>query len=373
MTDDRRDDETAAAVEGEWRGFDAPEGGDPHFAAPDRLPSEIAREAAGEMQPVIESLASKPCPYIVKAFDTPGGTDYNSDYSWHALDKEKRWELPGSGMLGLVNPNSDAYFAFGFGVDRKRLSYKLDFRPVLHLADMIVYRVELGEGFECEVAFRCATSDTVVASVHIRNLGDRDRLVTVGNLFGKEPLDNPPQQRYGEGVTTTAGGIAWMGTVGEARAAAVCFYEWVNGKCGGRRLLATVVEVVGEHFEPPFGDRHEPPTGTLAGDRAVRVRAGEVATFAQALNMRRFALEAVRNPPLMPHLYREETEQQAAEAGYRACVEALREDMGEAIKRSIEPYREFPRVDASGEELGGGFPGMPGAAEGVHVQPLWLR
>ena len=99
MTDDRQDDETPA-VEGEWRGFDAPEGIDPHFAAPDRLPSEIAREAAGEIQPVIESLASKECPYIVKAFDTPGGADYNSDYSWHALDKEKRWELPGSGMLG---------------------------------------------------------------------------------------------------------------------------------------------------------------------------------------------------------------------------------------------------------------------------------
>jgi len=342
---------TEVTAEGEWRGFEAPEGCEPRFAGTDRLPSEIAREAAGDAWPVIQALASKPCPYIVKAFDTPGGTDYNSDYSWHALDKERRWELPGSGMLGLVNPNSDVYFAFGFGVGGKKVTYKLDFRPVIHVVDLIVYEVDLGEGLECEVAFRCARSDTVVASAHIRNLGTKGRRVTVGNLFGKQPLDNPPFQRYvlphqrfGSGATTTAGGIAWMGTIGEGRAAAVCFYEWVKGRCEGRRLLATVIEVVGEHYEPAFADRHVPPSGTISGDRAVAVPAGGIATFAQALNMRRFALEEVRNPALTPHLYRKESEQEAAQAGYCACVEALAQDLAEAIGRSVEPYRAFPRV-----------------------------
>ena len=342
---------TEATAEGEWRGFEALKGYEPHFEPPERLPSEIVREAAADAWPVIEALASKPCPYIVKAFDTQGGTDYNSDYSWHALDKEKRWKLPGSGMLGLVNPNSDVYFAFGFGPDGGEVTYTLDFRPVVHLVDLIVYEVDLGDGLECEVAFRCATSDTVVASAQIRNLGSRDRRVTVGNLFGKQPLENPPSQRYvlpgqrhGSGVTTTAGGIAWMGTVGEGRAAEVCLYEWVKGESKGRRLLATVVEVVGEHCEPAFADRHVPPTGTIAGDRAVALPAGGVATFAQALNMRRFALEEVANPELMPDLYRRETEQEAAQAGYRACVQALAQDLVEAIRRSVEPYRAFPRA-----------------------------
>ncbi|MGB9620175.1 MAG: hypothetical protein ACPL7K_07170, partial [Armatimonadota bacterium] len=342
---------TETYEEGEFRGFKAPQGCEPHFPFTDRLPSEIVRGAAQETWPIIEALALKPCPYIVKAFDTPGGTDYNADYSWHALDKEKRWQLPGSGMLGLVNPNSDIYFAFGFGIEGNGVTYRLRFRPVVHLVDLLVYRVDLSDEIECEVALRCARSDTVIGSVHIRNLSSRDRRITVANLFGKQPLENPPFQRYvlegqrhSSGVTTTAGGIAWMGTVGEGRAANVCLYEWIKGECGGRRLLATVVEVVGKHYEPAFHERHVPPSGTIAGDRAVAVRAGGTAVFAQALNMRRFALQDVTNPPLMPGLYRRESEEEAAQAGFCACAEVLREDQAEAITRSVEAYRTFPKV-----------------------------
>ncbi|MDH7602686.1 MAG: trehalase family glycosidase, partial [Armatimonadota bacterium] len=342
---------TEEYIEGEWRAFQAPAGYEPQFHPLDRLPSEIAREAAGEVWSIISTLAHKPCPYIVKTYDTAGGTNYNSDYTWHALDKEKLFELPGLGMLGLVNPNSDIYFAFGFGVGCRKIQYELKFRPVVHLADMLIYRVELQEDLECEVLFRCASSDTVIGAVVLRNLANEDQLVNVGNLFGKDPRTNPPYQRYvfpqtrhGSGVTTTAGGIAWMGAIGDGRAGLVCFYEWAKGVCGGRRLLATVLEVVGEHYEPAFSDRHAPPPGTLAGDRAVVVPARGTATFAQALNLRRFALEEVENPILMPQLYRKESEEEAAQAGYRSCVVSLAEDLGSLIRESVEPYKVFPRV-----------------------------
>ncbi|MGQ9580941.1 MAG: MGH1-like glycoside hydrolase domain-containing protein [Armatimonadota bacterium] len=338
-------------VEGDWRSFDAPAGYEPQLTPIDRLPSEVVKEAAGATWQVLKVLALKPCPYIVKAYDTPGGTDYNSDYSWHALDKEKLFELPGKDMLGLVNPNSDIYFAFGFGVGCQKVKYDLRFRPVVHLADLLIYRVDLDEEIECEVLFRCARSDTVVSAVVLRNPSNEDQLVNVGNLFGKEPLDNPPHQRYllpqtrhGSGVTTTAGGIAWMGAVGGNRAALVCFYDWAKGKCEGRRLLATVLEVVGEHYEPAFSDRHTPPPGTLAGDRTVVVPARGTAIFAQALNLRRFATQDVENPILMPLLYKRETEEQAAQEGYKACVEVLAEDWQEVIRCSVEPYRTFPKI-----------------------------
>ena len=337
--------------EGEWRAFPAPDECKPQFSPLDYLPSETAREASCDAWNIITALAQKPCPYIVKAYDTPGGTDYNSDYSWHALDKEKLFELPGSGLLGLVNPNTDIYFAFGFGVGCRKVSYQLQFKPVVHLADLLIYRVNLEEDIECEVLFRCATSNTVVAAAVLRNLSNEDQLVNVGNLFGKDPRDNPPFQRYvipgtrhGSGVITTAGGIAWMGTVGEGRAALVCLYDWAKGECGGRRLLATVLEVVGEHYEPVFSDRHVPPPGTLAGDRAVVVPARGTAMFAQALNLRRFAVEEVENPPLMPMLYRRESEEQAAQAGYCACVQALAQDLVSCIRSSVEPYRVFPKI-----------------------------
>lgn len=328
----------------------------PEIKLGSRFPSDIAKEAAKDTWPVLKALAAKPCPYIVKTYDTRPGTDYNSDYSWHALDKEKRWELPASGMLGLVNPNSDVYYALGFGMDERNVTFRPIFRPVLHIADMLIYEVDLHPDLRCEVMLRCATSNSVAITVHLANRGDTERRVTVADVFGKDPQDNPPFQRYvlpnqkfGTGVTTTTGGMIWRGWLKGADAACICFAEWVRSRCRGRRLLLTTRSIVPDDartFEPEADiSAPDAPGALMEGALHLIVPARGSASAAIVFNMRRFTTGDDWNPEVTPALYRKETEQEAVEAGYASCVEALSEDLEQSIRRSVRSYAAYPIID----------------------------
>lgn len=316
------------------------------LAAPGRFLSDAAKESAGEAWPVLESLAGKPCPYIVNAYDTGEHTGYNSDFSWHALDKEKRWALPASGRLGLVNPNSDFCFTLAFSLDDDPALRETPFRPVLHTVDALIYAVSLEEDLRCEVAFRCFSSDTVAAEVRVRNLGRSKRRVIVWDIWGKHPLENPPLQRYvlpgqkfGAGVTTTAGGPAW--TAGRRH----CYYEWVRGRSRGRRLLVTTAAAAGRRaFLPESRPPSLPWPAEKAHGTGLVVAPEDTVACAIALNMRRFTLHDTWNPEITPSLYRVETEEEAIEAGSRACERALSDDSEGAIRRSVQAYHSYPRI-----------------------------
>ena len=345
-------EETRYALDEFIRLIQLPEVAKVDFRMPSAFPSEIAKAAAGEWWPVLESLAGKPCPYIVNVYDVGKGTDYNSDYAWHALDKEKLWQLPASGLMGVVNPNSDVYYALGFGLEPRGARYDVEFRPVLHLADILIYRVDLGPLLRCEALFRCYDSDTIVAAVFLSNLADVDRKLFVSDLIGKDPLENPPPQRYvlrgqkfGSGVETTAGGLAWQGAVGGVP---VCFYEWVRNRSRGRRLLVTR-STVGNGIGPaPRPGQAEPrgpcPPQVARNSTAVFVPARGVSAVAFSINLRRFTLQDTWNPELTPNLYRRESEEDAVEAGYLACEEALADDVESAVRSAVEPYRKLPRI-----------------------------
>ena len=231
----------------------------------------------------------------------------------------------------------------------------------VHTLDAIVGRSEAGKAAEGparsfralrapEPAFepgRCFDSNTLVTTVHIANSGAEEREVRIGETVGKEPLDNPPLQRYtlpgqkfGVGVTTTAGGLAWKGTASCAQNA--CFYEWYRGRSRGRRLLATLVWVCQDVGACEDSEASLP--AVLRRSHPILVPAGGSVSAAVALNMRRFTLDDTWNPEITPELYKKETEQEAVEAGYRACVEALSGDHEQAIRRSIEPYGTFPKA-----------------------------
>ncbi len=121
-----------------------------------KLPSETVREAAGKTWPVVEALAGKTSPYILKAWDTPGGTDYNADFVWHALDKEKRWGLGWGDRLGVVNPNADLAVALDVAVEGLTVR---DWRPVVHTVDTLIYQARAA-GTVVEAVLRCRSSST---------------------------------------------------------------------------------------------------------------------------------------------------------------------------------------------------------------------
>ncbi len=308
---------------------------------------DYARACEPAMAAVLGALARKPCPYILHPYDTGKATDYNADYTWHAVDKERRWDLPMSNRPGIINPNSDIFWTIGFTIDRNWRFYNMRFRPVLHLADLIVYEVDLEHPLRCEVAFVCVSSDTVVASVQIANTDTRRHQVDLDALYGRIFAENPPSQRYvlpgqkfGSGVTTTTGGSMWR--TDRPGFTVTCFQEWVRGTSTGQRLLATLMPAPGRGA----GLHTDKVRFRDATSQAVslEIAPSETAAVAFALNLHRFTLGDTWNPPIAPELYRKETEQEAVEAGYRACVEALEDDLEEAIRRSLEPYRTFPKV-----------------------------
>lgn len=322
----------------------------PEPAALIEFPSDTARRIAGEAWPVLEALAKKPNPYIVKAYDVDPGTDYNSDYSWHALDKEKLWDIPSPTKLGIVNPNSNYQITVGFSFDEEWRMLDVPFRSVLHIVDTLVYEVDLHPDLRCEVIFRCVTSDTVQLTIHIANSGETDRRVISWIAQGIDSPENPPTQRwrlprqkFGSGVTTTAGGPAWLASAGPVLS--TCFYEWIRGRCRGRRLLASALcDVTAERYQIPDSCHQHPPVAIGSVSHPIVVPAGEAVTIRKVYNMHRFCLNETWNPELTPELYRHETEREAVEAGYKNCAEAVAVDFEESLKQSIEPYKSFPKI-----------------------------
>lgn len=314
------------------------------------FPSETARRIAGDAWPVLESLAKKPNPYIVKAYDVEPGTDYNSDYSWHALDKEKLWDISSPTKLGIVNPNSNYQISVGFSFDENWKMLDVTFRPVLHIVDTLIYDVDLHPGLRCEVMFRCETSDTVAVTVHMANHGQSDRRVITWIAHGIDSPQNPPaqcwvlpRQKFGSGVTTTAGGLAWRADAG--RGSATCYYEWIRGRGRGRRLLiSSLCGYSGERYEIPDSCHQHPPIALGSASYPVIAPAGETVTVRKVYNMHRFCLNEIWNPELTPELYKHETEWEAVDIGYHSCSGAIAVELEELLKQSIEPYRPYPKI-----------------------------
>jgi len=333
----------------------------PRFAAPEAgvLPSEMARTVAGTSWPVLKSLAEKPCPYLVKDFASPPGTDYNADTAWHLLNKEKLWELaPHDGLIGVVNPNSDLYYVIGISVDPDDAGFRPPSATLLHIADTAILRVEVGEDLECETLLHCARSDTLLVEITARNRGKRPRQLFVTDALSRGSLEQPPpqpftlpDQKFGPGVETTAGGLAWRGSSAEGRLGAACFYEWFRGRSRGRRMLATLLS-----SRPADVTRRQHAPGDLSGTgiifremEPVEIPPGETRSVRMAVNLRRFTLQDDWNPDIAPQWYRKESEQEALDAAVQSCQEALALDAGSSLLVAVSPYFSYPALSVPEE------------------------
>ena len=318
---------------------------------PHRFLSDVARECADAS--VIDSLAAKPCPYIVKPFDTPGGTDYNSDYTWHAFDKEKLWDLPASGFLGVFNPNSEIWLGVGIGVGERCVYEGPDARCTLHTIDTLIYEVAAAPDLRCEVAFRACRSDILVVDVRLMNRSDREARVLVGVLQARFAGAEPPAQRFtlpnqkfGSGVTTTTGKREWSGNVAGLSGRVAGYREWVRGRCRDRRIVACLAAAQsGPCFDFDPDRLRSGAAEALEVGAGLVVPAGGFAGFRAALTLRRFTTDDTWNPEVTPRLYPCRTEYEAAECAVRACGQALAEDPEDNVRLSLKPYDRFPRVN----------------------------
>lgn len=284
---------------------------------------------------VLEHTSEKPIPYIVKSYDVGVPTDYDADYSWHSLRKEKMFDLTYRGRLGVVNPNSDISYYIGFGVGDGRVDYQPESRTRLHLIDALAESVEM-EGVRAEVCFMPTASDTLLAVVTLENVGE-DTTVTVSQVCAKEPSENDPRQRYGYGLTVTAGRALSMGYDSESDVMRGVFTEWppqADGAAG--KLLCTMV-----------GSSKSASQNSVGGmrlDYRVSLKKGEKSALRFAVNLHRYAEKEVKSPWEMV-LYPVQGDDVAREYGAKACGQALASDWQGLVRQSALRYERMPVID----------------------------
>lgn len=319
------------------------------------FPGDLIRESSGEVWPVIHELASKPCPYLVKAFDTHDGTDYNADYAWHVFDKEKRWKLPWRHMLGVINPNSDIGRVLGFGLENGPGRYDRPFRPIAHLIDIIIYDVDLGPGLRCEVMFRCHDSHTLAATVHVENLTCEDVHLTVWDCLIRRRNGSPPEQRwtlkgqlFGSGVTTTTGNLCSRKPENASDCEDVIFHEWIGGNSEPARLMVAQeggpAKWILDKDWTPGKSGSFPPGCFQAHYLALEVPPGKTIVQTTALCLCRYTETALANPDRTPLLYPEMSRESASIAAHKSCSAATHADWKQCLRDSVEAYYPFPVI-----------------------------
>ena len=323
---------------------------------PERFVSDLvcaAAEDSGSTR-VLKSLAGKPCPYILHTYDTGEPTDYDADFVWHCLVKEKLWNLPCSGMPGVVNPNSDIAWVFGFQAhtpESPQPGYQ--FRPALthkvHLANLLTYSLDIHPDLQTEITITCHNSNTLRAVVQVRNTGSQPVEFSCVHGITKNPCTNPPVQTYtlpgqkfGAGVEVLTGTVEARGVSVGGQLAAAVFYEWIRKRSRGRRLAATLAGEGTVHASQAEALAETPfIISACSGDTILPLQTRQ---FQFALNLRRFTTGDTWGPELAPRLYNPETQEEALAGGLNSCREALQQPWKPFIDQSVQPYRSYPLV-----------------------------
>jgi len=283
---------------------------------------------------VLTHVSKKPTPYIVKSYDVGKPTDYDADYSWHSLRKEKMFELPYRGRLGVVNPNSDISYYIGFAFDGGPAEFCPPSKTKLHLMDALVEAVEIG-GVHADVCFVPVASDTLLAAVVLTNAGPKTSF-TVCQVCSKEPSENDPKQRYGYGLTVTAGRALSMVYDAPSDAMRGVFTEWPPGTDGAAgKLVCTMAGAEKSSSQNAVGG--------LRMDYEVSLAKDESRTLLFAVNLHRYADKPVKSPWDMT-IYPVETDDAAAHYGLRLTREAIATDMLGLLRKSVARYDAMPDV-----------------------------
>ncbi len=295
----------------------------PRVARPKlELPSEVVASLGDRrLSRVLQGLARKSTPYVLKAHDVGAPTDYDADFVWHDLMKEKLFDLPARGSLGLVNPNSDLSVFFGIGSPSTA-------RCIVHVVDALAYEVILENRLKAEVLWQVMTSQTLRGVVVIANEGSRDVTVPVTLVLahgGRDPVI--PVQRYGYGATVTAG---------------PSLEAWTSEPPG---LFASV------HSEWQPAPRRPRPVGYLLAAMApsepvslVEVKAGQRAATSAAIDLSRFAMEEIRTPRGNIQCFALSPEDAASRAAARLERALSDPDWETPLRASLSRYEAYPAV-----------------------------
>ncbi len=305
----------------------------------------LVRAMPVRTQRVLEALADKPWPNLVAAYDVTG-TDYNNDLTWLDLRKERHFPLPHGGELGLIQPHMDFYVLPRVQVGGRTVG---KWRAVLHVANALVYRADLGSG-TVEVAFLVMGSRRLVVRVTVSNGGGRALRVRVAQYLHHPRAVRPPQ-RFGRLIPCRTGAVEWAAVDRDKGAVLMCCREYVPG---GRRPAGKVVvclatddkpQAMGFVDEPGDAELAERPAATCGAVREMTVGAGESAAAAFAVGLVFFNEQRDVAGPRGTVTYGKMRADQAAAEAFRQARAALTVDWQDFVRRSLRWYRRVPLVN----------------------------
>jgi len=145
---------------------------------------------------VLENLARKPNTYILHAYDVGEPTNYEADYVWQILGKEKQFDLKQKGKLGLINYKTDISYFFGFADSGGPILFNFKSETENHLINLWQERVHISGHMEGRLSFIPITSASILAAIEIENRSGQDRDIEIYQVASKEIVEGNPRQKY---------------------------------------------------------------------------------------------------------------------------------------------------------------------------------
>lgn len=303
-----------------------------------------------ELEYILQQSAKKPNTYLLKSYDVGNSIDYEADYVWHSLKKEKEFNLPHSGKIGMVNPNTDISYFFGFSVGGQKLNYEIPSETRVHLIDVLVEELEIAEGVKAYIAFLPYTSFTLLAVVFLQNQSSIRKEVFLHQYASKQ-MREKSHQRYERTVTTTTGDIRWAGYDNTNHIAIACYDEWGGGDLDDLRVgkllyaLTSSERPVGQVFSSELS----PASARLHPIRFIGMKyrismasnSKKVALF--SISLQRYS-EKVVSIPRDVELYPQLDDETAMIKVAQDAVKAVTSDWNSRIIESIQKYSPMPEV-----------------------------
>lgn len=292
---------------------------------------------------VVQALARRSNPTLLKAYDTPRATNYDADFVWQDVRKEKAYNPAGRDRIGVYNPNTALAFLVDLWVDNKPMPSDAPVECVLHTMDLLCYRVRHPADIVVEVWFIPVTSQSLQTVVCIANQDTNAHDIQIQPLARRDHYRDPKFDAFGRTATMSAGGKAWAEPTFNFSLGMHCLAECAPGSPPRQVgwILATQympgllgesrpnISVTPDYYETDIG-------------RRIRVAQGTSQAAAIGWSMLRFNEVTPYTSPRGTRFCPQSKVSRAGAASVALAAEAAGNDWQASVNASLRRYAAFP-------------------------------
>jgi hypothetical protein len=274
---------------------------------------------------ILDKTAEKPYAYILHPYDVGERIDFEQDYVWHSLKKERGYDISERGKLGVININSDINCLIGFGAPDSAPVFDMESKIELHIMNVLVEKVDSYNWLEAEVCFTPYNSSTLLIVLKLKNKGDEERKLACYHLIGRS---KGLPDRYRSEIVYTKEMLgsewSWNAEKEQNEAMQVIYSE---GECSNLLCTLGASEIAKQADVEELNLDNEYLIGQVV---EVTLGAEEERTIIFSLNM---------------HSFDKGRDEISKFYGTRITKLALRYDWQKHIKTSLKKYERYPVVE----------------------------